>query len=649
VITIGCHSGTAVSDFLVAAALAPDWAQSYATKGAIGYVANTGFGLGETAGVAYSEKLHALLAQRLDGVLTVGQALVYAKQEYSAMPITSGYHLKVVDESGLYGLPMYRVGTGTLAPPPAPLPLNTDAATGLKAASFSLSPSFTRINGSTGSYYTVNGDASFDNRRPIEPFVKLDVTQPDLVAHGALLTGAASSDQSGFDAAFSRAIDDSAAFSPELVGDATSPTKLQSIATFSTPTGPQQRLVTFTGQFLADGVPDPQGVGTQRLFNSLAGVVFYTLPGVTDFSPPTFGPVQAFAAGASTIGFSVDVRDSVGDEVKRVLVLYKDASGAWRSVDLSHPTGSTRWSGGGPFTGSAAEWFLQAVDASGNVGVTSNKAQIDPVAPPAPTGGISATVTGPQIAGWFTGSAAVSITGAPDITSSVDGAPFGPNANVTVSGTGLHIVEYQSSNGARGTTIVPIDVTPPTVATSLGVLEVGQTSNLNFFTCTDAGSGVAACNATAVDTSTPTLNGATRTVTVTATDRVGLSSAPVTATYRVVYAFRGFFQPVDNLPVLNSVRAGSGVPVRFALGGNAGLNVFAAGFPQSGPVACGAGEAVTTLETTVNVGSSSLIYEAGTGQYNYVWKTDKAWAGTCRQLVMKFADGTEHRANFKFT
>ena len=36
------------------------------------------------------------------------------------------------------------------------------------------------------------------------------------------------------------------------------------------------------------------------------------------------------------------------------------------------------------------------------------------------------------------------------------------------------------------------------------------------------------------------------------------------------------------------------------------------------------------------------------GQYVYVWKTDKAWSGTCRQLVVKLSDNTEHRANFRF-
>jgi hypothetical protein len=31
-----------------------------------------------------------------------------------------------------------------------------------------------------------------------------------------------------------------------------------------------------------------------------------------------------------------------------------------------------------------------------------------------------------------------------------------------------------------------------------------------------------------------------------------------------------------------------------------------------------------------------------------VWKTDKAWAGTCRQLQLKFIDGSTQTANFNF-
>ena len=47
---------------------------------------NTGYGLGDTAAVLYSEKLNLLFADRLDGSMTVGQALAFAKQEYAATP-----------------------------------------------------------------------------------------------------------------------------------------------------------------------------------------------------------------------------------------------------------------------------------------------------------------------------------------------------------------------------------------------------------------------------------------------------------------------------------------------------------------------------------------------------------------------------------
>ena len=47
-------------------------------------------------------------------------------------------------------------------------------------------------------------------------------------------------------------------------------------------------------------------------------------------------------------------------------------------------------------------------------------------------------------------------------------------------------------------------------------------------------------------------------------------------------------------------------------------------------------------------GSSSLSYDATTDTYIYVWKTDRAWRNTCRQLVVKLSDGTTRTANFRF-
>jgi len=49
--------------------------------------------------------------------------------------------------------------------------------------------------------------------------------------------------------------------------------------------------------------------------------------------------------------------------------------------------------------------------------------------------------------------------------------------------------------------------------------------------------------------------------------------------FDVKYPFAGFFGPVNNLPTLNSVKAGAAVPVRFSLGRDAGLNILAPGYP----------------------------------------------------------------------
>ena len=112
--------------------------------------------------------------------------------------------------------------------------------------------------------------------------------------------------------------------------------------------------------------------------------------------------------------------------------------------------------------------------------------------------------------------------------------------------------------------------------------------------------------------------------------------------------FTGFFAPVNNLPVLNQAKAGSAIPVKFSLGGDRGLAVFAAGYPKSEQIVCSSTAEVDGIEQTVAAGSSSLSYDAFADQYTYVWKTNKGWANTCRQLVVKLDDGTAHRANFKF-
>jgi hypothetical protein len=144
-----------------------------------------------------------------------------------------------------------------------------------------------------------------------------------------------------------------------------------------------------------------------------------------------------------------------------------------------------------------------------------------------------------------------------------------------------------------------------------------------------------------------TFNVGTTTVTATATDASG-NTATATFTVTVLYNFSGFFSPVGNLPTLNVVNAGKAIPVKFSLSGNKGLSIFAPNSPQSGVISCDASAPAVDLTDTVTAGGSSLSYDATSDQYNYVWKTESSWAGTCRQLVVTLNDGTSHVANFKF-
>jgi Bacterial surface protein, Ig-like domain/Domain of unknown function DUF11/HYR domain len=139
----------------------------------------------------------------------------------------------------------------------------------------------------------------------------------------------------------------------------------------------------------------------------------------------------------------------------------------------------------------------------------------------------------------------------------------------------------------------------------------------------------------------------TTTVTATATDAAGNQTVK-TFTVTVLYDFTGFFSPISNPPVLNTVNAGRAIPVKFSLSGNKGLNIFAAGYPASGPLTTNPSDPSAEVTETLTAGGSSLSYDASSDQYIYVWKTDSSWAGTSRQLVIKLSDGSTHVANFKF-
>jgi hypothetical protein len=201
-----------------------------------------------------------------------------------------------------------------------------------------------------------------------------------------------------------------------------------------------------------------------------------------------------------------------------------------------------------------------------------------------------------------------------------------------------------AGNQGSATYSVKVDKTAPVLnpVVSPNPVLLGSSATVTA-NASDSLSGIASQSCGALDTT----SAGTKTVACTATDNAG-NTASASVTYQVAYRWSGFFQPVDNAPTVNSVKAGSAIPVSFSLGGNYGLNIFAAGYPKVQQVACGNGAATDEIEQTVTAGASGLSYDATTGQYSYTWKTDKSWAGTCRQLVLKLVDGSEHIAGFQF-
>ena len=196
---------------------------------------------------------------------------------------------------------------------------------------------------------------------------------------------------------------------------------------------------------------------------------------------------------------------------------------------------------------------------------------------------------------------------------------------------------------------IDVDKTKPVVAVT-GVID-GATYTLGSVpvagcNTTDALSGVKAAATLGVS------GGPVGSITTTcsgAEDNAGNTNS-ASATYTVIYDWNGFFSPVENPSAWNSAKAGQAVPLKFSLGGNQGLTVLAAGYPKVVALVCPTTAQVDPIEEyATEAANSKLIYDAEADQYNYVWKTDKAWAGKCFRVDVKLNDTTTHSAYFKFT
>jgi hypothetical protein len=132
---------------------------------------------------------------------------------------------------------------------------------------------------------------------------------------------------------------------------------------------------------------------------------------------------------------------------------------------------------------------------------------------------------------------------------------------------------------------------------------------------------------------------------ITLEDPIYQPSVSNAGVIKVHWPFTGYSSPVDNPPTVNTANAGSGIPVKFSLGGDRGLNILAAGSPSISQFTC-TNAPTDPIEETSSALTSSLSFSGG--QYVYNWKTLKSYAGNCYQFKLTLVDGSIHIANFKF-
>ena len=290
-----------------------------------------------------------------------------------------------------------------------------------------------------------------------------------------------------------------------------------------------------------------------------------------------------------------------------------------------------------------------AKDTAGNVGTDSVTVKLDKTAPT-----ISAAVTSGAIGtnGWYVGPVTVHFT----CGDSLSGVAVCPDdvvltANGANSATGT--ATDKAGNTAKATVSgITIDQEKPTLTTAdVNVQGASYTlGSVPAATCTasDSVSGVASCKVTVTGGSA---NGVgTFGYAATATDKAG-NTTTVTGTFKVVYRFDGFLQPINDtahqIGTSTSIfKAGSTVPAKFQLKKADGTVIPASGaLAWLTPVKGSATTAPVDESVYTDAADSGSTYrwDSTAQQYIYNWKTGTG--GNYWRIGVKLDDGQTYSVN----
>jgi hypothetical protein len=143
-------------------------------------------------------------------------------------------------------------------------------------------------------------------------------------------------------------------------------------------------------------------------------------------------------------------------------------------------------------------------------------------------------------------------------------------------------------------------------------------------------------------------NTGTNSIAIT-TDGVTTTLTPQDPPMTLRWSFIGFTSPVDMGGVLNQVKAGMAIPLRWRLldGDGAPVTGLTSAAITATSLSCDLGT-TTDLINETSPGATGLR-SLGDGYYELVWKSPAAYAGSCKTLHLDIGDGTTHDALFEFT
>ncbi|CAN7535133.1 PxKF domain-containing protein [Terrabacter sp. LjRoot27] len=281
-----------------------------------------------------------------------------------------------------------------------------------------------------------------------------------------------------------------------------------------------------------------------------------------------------------------------------------------------------------------------AKDTAGNIGTDSVTVKLDKTKPSI-SGSVVSGTTGKN--GWYVSPVKVHFacsdtlsgwaTCQDDVTLSSNGA------NQSANGSAKDFADNVGTTSVSGISIDNENPTITSVNVTNGFYSLGATPAAAC-TATDDFSGLDTCKVAVTGGS----NGVgTFSWTATATDKAG-NSVSQTGTYKVVYKFDGFLQPINDtahqVGTSTSVfKSGSTIPVKFVLKNAAGQAVQSINAPVwLTPVKGGAMSLPVdeTLQTVSADSGSTFRYDAG--QYIYNWKTPST-GGSYYQIGVRLDDG----------